>query len=146
MMPRCTNHNQERLKFEAELKNNNPEPEKVKELKEELDRVDAETELITETIMEKQEEVRAELTVWLVNCAPQLLAMESSGMRASVERDGLSESGQELIENTTSGEARLMLREFFVSLVNKDAAICKQRLRNKELEAGTRSHHPVSLV
>jgi hypothetical protein len=93
---------------------------RLKEILDELERVDGETEMVNESIRERQEE---------------LLSMETSGVQLAEGSDMVSQSGLQLINDMSADEAQALLRDFFSKLVKQEIGSQKFRVRIKELNA-----------
>jgi kinesin family protein 4/21/27 len=120
--------NKYRQELEKALKLEGPDSIKVRELGEELERVETETDYIIEAIREEQE---------------SLIGMETSGIRSCLDQDDLSESGDKLIMEATLKEARILLKNLFTALVRKELASERTRVRVKELEIETESKNAI---
>lgn len=97
-----------------------PDLAKLQEIDEELERVDTETDLQSEAIQSRQEEI---------------LAMETAGMRSFASVDELSEEGLRTVKSTTIDEARLLIKEVLVGLVKQHVETDAHRVKVKEIEA-----------
>ena len=129
---------QERNKLLAEkrllLSRPVPDREKVQEIDEELERVETETDLQSEAIQARQEEVRCRNVLAVSTCL-QLLSMEGAGMRSFASVDELSEESTRTIRSTGIDEARPLLKEMLVTLVKQQIESDRQRVKVKEIEA-----------
>lgn len=93
--------------------------ERARDIVEELGRVDMETEMVNQAISDRHK---------------QLLTLETSGVTACAHTDNMSEAGNHIIEGTDQTQARLLLKDFFVKLVQQQLATSEQQIRLKELE------------
>lgn len=110
----------EAAKGELESQGVDKNDPRLREVLDELERVDGETEMVNESIKERQEE---------------LLSMETSGVQLAEGTEVVSQSGAQLIKDMSLDEAQALLRDFFSKLVKQEVGAQKLRVRIKELNA-----------
>ena len=87
--------------------------ERLRDVLDELSRVEVETEMVNQAISDRHK---------------QILTLETSGVTACAHTDNMSEAGSHIIDGADQKQARILLKDFFVKLVQQQLAASEQQV------------------